>query len=147
MKTTQNEATMSDVIEQSDHAWSQEQIASFLAGGLSAAETERFESHVRGCAQCITALESLKRLDSQMNSLFAIAQPGPDLEDRAVQAFRSSRRPSTLRMPIRWPRRALAAAAALLFLGTFGALAASIVGNGRIPMPGDDLRTLLPWGQ
>ena len=47
---------MSDAIELTDHAWSQEQIAAYLAGGLSAAETERLESHLRGTAHvCVVA--------------------------------------------------------------------------------------------
>src|SRR5262245_45158737 len=129
---------MSDAIEMSDHAWAQESIAAYLAGGLSADEAARLEAHARECAQCAAAVDSARRLDRELDSLFASVRPGLDLEDRAIQKFRvGPERAWPALPPYLWrPRRALAIAAAVLFLATFGALVGSIVGDGRLPMPG-----------
>ena len=40
----------------SEHAWVQEQVAVYLAGGLDAQEAERFETHVRDCPVCVTSV-------------------------------------------------------------------------------------------
>src|SRR5205823_12900736 len=51
-----------------------------------------------------------------------------------VQTFRTARgRP----VFTGWPRKALAVAATLAFLGTFGGITATMINNGRLPLPGD----------
>src|SRR5262245_56117604 len=131
---------MSDTNEMSDHAWTRENAAAYLAGGLTADEAVRLESHVRECPSCAAAVDGARRLDHQLNALFAGGQPGPDLEDRAVQKFRAGpERTWPARPPYLWrPRRALVAVAAVLLLATFGAMAGSILSDGRLPMPGSD---------
>ena len=118
-----------------DHAWSQEQIAAHVAGGLDAAEAERLEQHARDCPDCAAALSAARRLDRGLGELFAGVRPGPALEDRAVVSLRAGRK---RRGPLMagWARRATVAIAALLLLGTFGALAGSLLNDGLLPMPG-----------
>ena len=118
----------------SDHAWTQENLAAFVVGGLTAAEVERLEGHARDCPECAAAVAEVRRFDGGLRSLFAPVRPASGLEDRAIGATRSvgRRRVSTR---IRVPRLA-AVAAGLLVLTTIGALAGSIVGTGRLPLPG-----------
>ena len=75
-----------------DHAWTQEQIAAYVADGLDAAEAERLELHVRDCPDCAAALAAAKRLDRDLGALFAGVRPGVALEDRAVVTLRTARR-------------------------------------------------------
>jgi len=118
----------------SEHAWSQEHVAAYVAGGLTAAEAERLEAHARDCPDCAAAVSAARRLDRGLGELFAAVRPGPGLEDRAIHALRTARR----RRPVMagWPRRVTVAVAALLILGTFGALAGSLINDGMLPMPG-----------
>jgi hypothetical protein len=125
---------MSDLHEKSDHAWAQESVAAYLAGGLSADEAARLEAHARECPACAAALDTARRFDTGLNALFAGAQAGPDLEDRAVQKFRAG--PSRKsRMPTSRAARVLIAAGVLIALGSVGALAGSIPVGG-LPLPG-----------
>ncbi len=105
----------------SEHAWSQEHIAAYLAGGLDASECERLEAHLRECPACASALEANRRLDSGLASLFDVAHPRPDLEDRALQAFRRTRDVQPVRLGGGWRRRVAIAAgvAAVLTAGGF----------------------------
>src|SRR5262245_4437410 len=118
---------MSDVHEMTDHAWTQESVAAYLAGGLSADEAARLESHARECPACAAALDTARRFDTGLNALFACAQASPDLEDRAVQKFREGpSRKSQWRMPTSRGGRLLIAAGVLIALGAVGALAGSL---------------------
>lgn len=125
-----------------DHIWTQEQIATFLADGLDAAETERFQAHVRDCAECFTAVEAARAFDGGLANLFASARPSPMLEDRTVKALRA---PATV--PARtarvWGRRALMGLAATLVIGAFGAVTSLVIANGGLPMPGESFA----WGE
>jgi hypothetical protein len=126
---------MSDVHERSDHAWAQESVAAYLAGGLSADEAVRLEAHTRDCPACAAALDAARRFDLGLNALFAGAQAGPDLEDRAVRKFREGP-PRTWQMPTSRAARVLIAAGVLIALGGIGALAGSIPAGG-LPLPGN----------
>ncbi|HEY3787892.1 MAG TPA: zf-HC2 domain-containing protein, partial [Urbifossiella sp.] len=119
-----------------EHAWSQEQIAAYLAGGLTSEEAERLDQHARECPDCRAALAAAKHFDRGLGTLFAPLRPKPGLEDRAIQAFRAA--PPRVIFFLGWPRRITAAAAAIIAMATFGALAASIMADGRLPMPGED---------
>ncbi|MCE9564784.1 MAG: DUF4349 domain-containing protein [Planctomycetes bacterium] len=118
----------------SDHTWTEEHVEAYLAGGLTAQEAERLEAHAEECAVCAGLLNSSRALDRELNSLFLDIRPGPELEDRLVNNLRNVSEP---RKPVfaRWSGRLVAAAAAVLFLGAFGALASSVAENG-LPMPG-----------
>src|SRR6186997_3732006 len=83
--------TMSDPIEPTDHAWTQEHAAAYLAGGLSVDESLRLEAHVRDCAGCAAALESARQLDRDLSALFAPVRPGPELEDFTILKLREGR--------------------------------------------------------
>ena len=73
----------------SDHAWTQENLAAFVAGGLDAAEDERLERHAAECTECAAALHQARLLDRGLDTLFAAGRPGPALEDRMVQSLRT----------------------------------------------------------
>lgn len=105
----------------SEHAWSQEHIAASIAGGLGAAESERLQKHLRECPACASALEASRRFDQRLASLFEIARPRPDLEDRALQAFRRGPEHKPLRAGEVWGTRMAIAAgvAAVLTAGGF----------------------------
>jgi hypothetical protein len=119
-----------------DHTWSQEQIATYLAGGLSAQEAERLEQHALECAECAAALAAAKHLDRGLGTLFSPLRPQPGLEDRAILSIRVAPRPRAIFF-IGWPRRATALAAGLIIFMTFGALAGSLMTDGRLPLPGE----------
>ena len=70
-----------------DHSWTQDNLAAFLADGLDAGERDRFQAHVRDCGECATALEAARAFDAGLANLFAAVRPGPTLEDRTVPAF------------------------------------------------------------
>ena len=116
----------------SDHVWSQEQIAAYIAGGLDAQEAERLEAHARECPACAAAIAAARSLDSGLSSLFAEARPGLELEDRAIHKFRT-----TSHRPLLggWVKRTVAALAAMIILGALGAFAGSLI-DGGLPMPG-----------
>jgi len=118
----------------SDHTWTEEHIATYLANGLTAQEAERLEAHVEECAECAELVATSRDLERDFNRMFADARPGPELEDHVVNRLRSA--PVTPKPVLaRWSSRAIAAAAAVVFLGAFGALA-STVADGGLPMPG-----------
>ncbi|QEL19695.1 DUF4349 domain-containing protein [Limnoglobus roseus] len=119
-----------------EHAWVQEQIAAFLADGLDAAERERFQTHVRDCVECTTAIEAARAFDAGLANLFASVRPGPMLEDRTVRALRT---PKTIAEPRRgvWRRRIVTGLAASLLFGGLAAGASFLIANGGLPMPGE----------
>ena len=55
----------------SEHAWILENIAGYCAGGLDAAERERFEAHTATCGPCAQALADGRATDEKLASLFA----------------------------------------------------------------------------
>ncbi len=118
----------------SDHAWVQEHVAAYLAGGLDAQEAERLEAHARECPACAAALASSRRLDDCLSNLFVGVHPRAGLEDRAVAQLRTA--------PPRWPvfnprvKWAVAAVAAVLLLGVIGAVAGSVASGESLRMPG-----------
>jgi hypothetical protein len=119
----------------SDHAWTQENVAAFVVGGLTAEETERFENHVRDCPDCAAAVAAARRVDRGLESLFADVRPDAGLEDRAIRSTRAARR-RRIAFGGLLPRLAIAAGI-LLMLGIVGAMAGALVGDGRLPLPGD----------
>ncbi len=124
-----------------DHIWTQEQIAAFLADGLDAMERERFEMHVRDCSECFTALEAARAFDGGLANLFASSRPSALLEDRTVRAIRAPKIVPARPMS-RWGRRALMGLAATLLIGAFGAVTSFVIANGGLPMPGESFA----WG-
>lgn len=119
----------------SDHAWTQDHVAAAVVGGLSAEEAERFDAHVRDCADCAAAVATARRMDGRLTGLFADVRPGPGLEDQVVTLTRTppGRRIKLVR---RFPRWAVAALV-LIALGAAGAITSGFVGDGRLPLPGE----------
>lgn len=119
----------------SDHTWSQENIAAFLVGGLSADDRERLEAHVRDCRDCADALAAARQFDRSLCDLFAPMRPPLGLEDRAVRAARTGR----ARRPMlpSWRRKLAAGVAATVGLGVAGAGASRFEMPSRLPMPGN----------
>jgi len=125
-----------------EHAWAQEQIASYLTGGLAAEERERLDRHAKDCPECAEGLMAAVHFDRGLGTLFAPMRPKPGLEDRAVRATRVAPKRHAI-LILGWPRRITAVAAVLVGVITFGALAAAIIGNGDLPLPGEGRRLAL----
>jgi Domain of unknown function (DUF4349)/Putative zinc-finger len=113
----------------SEHAWVQENIASYVAGGLEPAERERLEQHISECQSCASALQEARGLDQTLQSLFTPVRPTPGLEDRMIRGLRKVARLS-------FPKRALAAAAAVFVIGAVGAGTVALIGRSQMPFPG-----------
>ncbi len=117
----------------SDHAWTQENLAAFVAGGLDPAEDERVERHIAECAECAAALTKARLLDHGLDALFAAGRPGPALEDRMVQSLRTVSARDVLRAG--WRRKLAWGAAAAVALGATGAGMSRFAGE-QLPFPG-----------
>ena len=113
----------------SDHAWVQENIASYLAGGLEPSERERLEQHIAACESCAALLEEARGLDQTLQSLFASVRPAAALEDRMIRSLRTA--PRRYRIG-----RLVTAIAAVLLVGAIGAGATTFIMRGRVPFPG-----------
>src|SRR5438067_12611789 len=102
----------------SEHAWTEESLAAYVAGGLDAAERERLERHLVECFDCTSALEGARGADRRLLTLFRDVQPGPALEDRMIRSLRQSaaltRGPRVMRFRSGWVKVVMATAAAAL---------------------------------
>src|SRR2546423_3416625 len=118
----------------SEHAWVLENIASYNAGGLDAAECERLQRHVARCAPCGKALNEARKVDRTLERLFADVSPDPALEDRMVHSLRARPLRRGGRIPLTgW---VAGSAVAALLLGALGAGVANIMGDSGLPFPG-----------
>lgn len=95
------------------HAWIQEHLAAYLAGGLDAEHAARLEEHVAGCPNCARDLAETRQADQVLSALFSSALPDAGLEDRLVQGLRKTR---ARRFPRLQRYRQIAAAVAAVFL-------------------------------
>ncbi len=64
----------------SEHAWVEENIASYTAGGLDAEERQRLEQHAGECGDCAQRLREARSLDQSLSALFGNVRLGPGLE-------------------------------------------------------------------
>ncbi len=62
----------------SNHLWIQENLAAYLAGGLTADERTRFEKHCADCVACVRALAAARKMEDAMTNLFTDARPARD---------------------------------------------------------------------
>src|SRR5690349_5871856 len=115
----------------SDHAWTHEHVAAYLAGGLDAAERERFDAHVAGCPGCAAELAAARAADRAVDALFAPVRPGPALEDRLIRSLRVG---GVRRSP--WPRKLAWGVAATVGLGAVGAGVSATARDGGLRFPG-----------
>lgn len=104
----------------SGHAWIIENIGTYLAGGLDAAERERFELHTGDCEECARLLDDARDLENHLTGLFQHARPAPGLEDRMIRALRTAPSQVPFRIPVLL--RVVAGIAALFVIGCFGAV-------------------------
>jgi hypothetical protein len=99
-----------------DHEWAKEQIAAHLAGGLSADERARLETHTASCAECIAEIDAARRFDRQMDDLFTPIRPKAGLEERVIRVLRCAPPQKTRSMA----SRLILAAAAVVLMGVLG---------------------------
>src|SRR5207245_10874925 len=118
-----------------DDAWVQEHIAAAIAGGLTAAEAERFDGHVRDCPECATALADARSLDRGLGTLFAPVRPGPALEERTIDALRAAKARRLILSG--WRGKLAVGIAASVGLGAIGAGVGQLAERGGLLCPGD----------
>ena len=68
----------------SEHAFVQENLAGYVADGLTAQERERFDRHVHGCGDCHRLLAEQRAFDDSLGKLFASARPAAGFENRVI---------------------------------------------------------------
>jgi type II secretory pathway component GspD/PulD (secretin)/acetolactate synthase regulatory subunit len=100
------------------HRWVHENMAAFLAGGVSARERAFFEAHVHECAACFEAFSEARTADLEVMRLMggrAGLAGGAGLEERVVKGFREQtmKRHSA----VRWAGMGVAAAVGLAATG------------------------------
>jgi hypothetical protein len=118
----------------SEHAWTQENVAAYVAGGLDAGEGQRIERHVTECAECAAALGECRGLDGRLETLFADARPAAGLEERAVAALRKASLSPWARLS--WGQKLAWGTAATVALGLTGAGASHVMNGSGLLFPG-----------
>ena len=125
----------------SEHAFVQENLAGYVADGLTAQERERFDRHVHGCGDCHRLLAEQRAFDDSLGKLFASARPAAGFENRVIAGLRAEplRRAESLQRRIAWTKtwRWLGSAAAVLLLGVCGYGMHRVMENGSLPFPGE----------
>jgi hypothetical protein len=117
-----------------EHIWSQENLESYAAGGLTPEERERFERHAAVCADCARDLAGWRDVEDKLDNLFAEVRPAAGLEDRMIQTLRQTP------MPRRFFRSTIVrfamSAAAVVLLGVIGAGLSGFPNLKDLPFPG-----------
>src|SRR6516164_4390372 len=118
----------------SEHAWFDEHLAGYHAGGLTAEERERFERHAASCKDCARSLNEWAGFDRSLDDLFAEVRPEAGWEGRLLQGLRTAPPPRRFR----WTRSLYiaAAVAALVLFGAIGAVMHNLLENDNLPFPG-----------
>jgi hypothetical protein len=111
----------------SEHAWVQENIATYSAGGLDPEEVERLERHIAECIGCAQMVQETRSVDRTMAGLFGGVLPGPMLEERLIRALRTIPRHRRLNL------RVVLGVAATILLGIVG-WQASLIIQGTHPL-------------
>ncbi|MBI2808631.1 MAG: DUF4349 domain-containing protein [Planctomycetes bacterium] len=114
----------------SDHAWVEESLDAYVAGGMSAEERGRVAQHLEGCVSCTHTRAEIGEMDHLLDGIFAPVRPDAGLADRAIQKLRQARKPRPSWM------RFVTAAAAVILLGMIGGGVQYFVLNGALPLPG-----------
>lgn len=116
---------------QNEHNFIHENIAAYLAGGLSAEERARFDAHIHGCAECFDAFTEARDADRTLLRLGAA--PDADFENNLVSAVKGQLMPRRLVHPM--VKRAGVGVAAALLLGATGLAANHLVENDLLSNP------------
>ena len=109
-------------------------VAAYLDGELSVAESSSFEDHLRACAPCAAALSEQRRLLCLLDAAFARAQKKVELPEdfaRVVKARAQTDMTGVRRVSERRRAVLLCLALAALALSLLGARA---VGEGLLPL-------------
>ena len=109
-------------------------VAAYLDGELSVAESSSFEEHLSACAPCAAALSEQRRLLCLLDAAFARAQKKVELPEdfaRVVKARAQTAMTSVRRVGERRRAALLCLALAALALALLGARA---VGEGLLPL-------------
>jgi anti-sigma factor RsiW len=95
-------------------------LVPYVDSELPAGELTEFDSHLRGCASC--AADALGLLQTKLATRAAGTRyvPSPEFRLRMEQSMRAGRKPSWInfRSSIRFPKLAIAAAAAMLLIAS-----------------------------
>ncbi|MGF1581901.1 MAG: DUF4349 domain-containing protein [Gemmataceae bacterium] len=118
----------------STHTWVQENMATYVTGGLEPDQAQQLQSHVAECQECADALEQIRTWDTHLLRVFGKTKPSADLDAKTIQGVNRS---------IFWRRtRAVAgmvgAMAAVFLLGVFGAFMVAEL-EGRDFWGGEDI--------
>jgi Domain of unknown function (DUF4349)/Putative zinc-finger len=130
-----------------DHVWAFDRLAGFLAGGLTTAERLRTQRHLAGCDECRRVVAGLEAMDARIRRLFAGFQPPATLEDRTVNALRTtSAKPANRRRAAwTWPMKGMLVAAGVMLLVGVGAMLAQQLEMAGVPLMGmlvDDSKSM-----
>src|SRR5262245_400810 len=119
----------------SDHAFIHENLAGYVADGLTAEERERFERHIHGCGDCHRLVEAERAFDESLGKLFASARPAAGFENRVLTRLRAE----PMKRRIAWTKtwRWIGSAAAVLMLGVVGFGMQHVMDKGSLPFPGE----------
>ena len=118
----------------SEHVWTQDNIAAYVAGGLQASEAERLEKHVADCAACARDIGEARSLEKKLAPLLLMADPGPALEDRIIQSLPPVEGRRWANKPSRKGKVVMAAAAAVL-LAVLGAGVNALIERNGLGFP------------
>ncbi len=120
-----------------DHATIQEQIATYLADGLTATQHITFDAHIKDCAECARMLADSRSTDKALQALFAPLRPTATLEDRIVRSLRNvEAKPHERRT--RWARYVAYGLAASVSVGAVSLGGQQLLQNGGMPFPGSE---------
>jgi hypothetical protein len=110
----------------SEHAWTLENVAAYVAGGLEPVERLRVQDHLAECPECARAAAAAQSADRMLMSLFADVRPGPTLEDRMIRTLRQPR-PTVRRLAVPLSIKVVLAAAAVVMIAVVGATMSLII--------------------
>ncbi|HYT95049.1 MAG TPA: zf-HC2 domain-containing protein, partial [Gemmataceae bacterium] len=119
----------------SEHQWVSENLATFVADGLDAAERERLEQHTANCSECAAALADARAVSDALEELFVTERPDDALEDRLIQSLREQSLPWSWRRLSR-TAKVLVAAAAVIVLTVTGAGLTALLEEDQLSFPG-----------
>ncbi|MGA2501744.1 MAG: zf-HC2 domain-containing protein, partial [Tepidisphaeraceae bacterium] len=122
------EVTMNS--ENISHQQIQQLLPLVPSGMLTDVERQQVDQHMAVCEACRATLEQLVQADREMAELFAPVNPPLGFEERVLANWRPARFNISLRPG---SRKAIAAAAAAILLGTVGYVGRQLIDSNRLP--------------
>src|SRR3981081_2740783 len=116
----------------SEHDWFRDNLALFVAGGLTPDESLRSERHAAECAACAQELAQRRLLDRELGRLCSPLHFAGDWDQRVQYRWHKTHRPPR-RLPatVRW----VGTAAAVVLIGALGAAVNAVAQQGVIAFP------------